>query len=170
MISGSRRRTRRSTTSRRGSWACARASVRCSTTRSRRCAGQRAPGCAPSASPTRTSRGSRTRCVLSATGISRALRSFSPRHQRAAPFDDGEENSLRTAHFCAPCAQKYTLARHQPSGLPRPVPLGRGSRREYFATYPPPRNLNFDFIRGLRAANSVRLNNSGRTPCYLLFV
>lgn len=52
MISGSRRRTRRSTTSRRGSWACARASVRCSTTRSRRCAGQRAPGCAPSASPT----------------------------------------------------------------------------------------------------------------------
>ena len=100
----------------------------------------------------------------SATGISRALRSFSPRHQRAAPFDDGEENSLRTAHFCAPCAQKYTLARHQPSGLPRPVPLGRGSRREYFATYTPPRNMNFDFIRGLRAANFVRRINSGRTP------
>ena len=95
----------------------------------------------------------------------RALRSFSPRHQRAAPFDDGEENSLRTAHFCAPCAQKCTLARHQPSGLARLVPLGRGSRREYFTTYTP-RNMNFDFIRGLRAANSVRLNNSGRTPCY----
>ena len=48
------------------------------------------------------------------------------------------------------------LARHRPSGLPRPVPLGRGPRREYFATYTPPRNMIGLYSRCRGAANSVR--------------
>ena len=48
------------------------------------------------------------------------------------------------------------LARHRPSGLPRPVLLGRGPRREYFATYTPPRNMIGLYSRRRGAANSVR--------------
>ena len=40
------------------------------------------------------------------------------------------------ASVCA-SAHEHTLARHQPSGLPRPVPLGRGQRKVFFATYAP---------------------------------
>ena len=40
------------------------------------------------------------------------------------------------ASVCA-SAHEHTLDRHQPSGLPRPVPLGRGQRKVFFATYTP---------------------------------
>ena len=49
------------------------------------------------------------------------------------------------------------LARHQPSGLPRPVPLGRGPRKVFFATYTPPRKTDWIFLRRCGGANSVRL-------------
>ena len=48
------------------------------------------------------------------------------------------------------------LARHQPSGLPRPVPLGRGPRKVFFATYTPPRTTDWIFLRRC-CANSGRL-------------
>ena len=40
------------------------------------------------------------------------------------------------ASVCA-SAHEHTLARHQPSGLPRPVPLGRGQRKVFFTMYTP---------------------------------
>ena len=52
---------------------------------------------------------------------------------------------------------RHTLARHQPSGLPRPVPLGRGPRKVFFATYTPPRKTDWIFLRRCGGANSVRL-------------
>ena len=48
----------------------------------------------------------------------------------------------RTARFVRLQRTKHTLARHQPSGLPRPVPLGRGQRRVFFATYTPPQKTD----------------------------
>ena len=44
---------------------------------------------------------------------------------------------------------RHTLARHQPSGLPRPVPLGRGSRKVFFAAYTPPRKTDWGFFAAL---------------------
>ena len=69
------------------------------------------------------------------------------------------------ASVCA-SAHEHTLARHQPSGLPRPVPLGRGQRKVFFATCTPngsplgggaAAKNGSNLIRGLRAANSARL-------------
>ena len=48
--------------------------------------------------------------------------------------------SLRTARPAESAG--HTLARHQPSGLPRPVPLGRGQRKVFFVTYTPPQKTD----------------------------
>ena len=45
---------------------------------------------------------------------------------------------------------RHTLARHQPSGLPRPVPLGRGSRKVFFAAYTPPQKTDLTSFAPLR--------------------
>ena len=47
------------------------------------------------------------------------------------------------------------LARHQPSGLPRPIPLGRGPRKVFFATYTPQKRIS-SYLRRCGGANSVR--------------
>ena len=61
--------------------------------------------------------------------------------KRAAPFFDKRDFAPTRASVCA-SAHEHTLARHQPSGLPRPVPLGRGQRKVFFATYMPPQKMN----------------------------
>mgnify|MGYP007121634967 CR=1 FL=1 len=45
------------------------------------------------------------------------------------------------------CASlRRSLARHQPSGLPRPVPLGRGPRKVFFAAYTPPQKADYNLF------------------------
>ena len=64
--------------------------------------------------------------------------------QRAMPFGRGEFAPLcASAGFAS---LRRSLARHQPSGLPRPVPLGRGPRKVFFSTYTPPQKTDFNLF------------------------
>ena len=67
--------------------------------------------------------------------------------------------SLRTARFTRRGRAKHTLARHQPSGLPRPVPLGQGLlRAKCFLRRTRRRKKRLtSYSRRCGAANSVRL-------------
>ena len=70
----------------------------------------------------------------------KAVRGFAP---------DGlflcEGVSLRLAP-CPAAGRAATLAQHQPSGLPRTVPLGRGQRRVFFAVYTPPQKTDWSLF------------------------
>ena len=67
--------------------------------------------------------------------VSPGIRMLSLSKKGGALFDKRDFAPTR-ASVCA-SAHEHTLARHQPSGLPRPVPLGRGQRKVFFATCTP---------------------------------
>ena len=102
-----------------------------------------------------------------ARGPLKGFPGFRSCQKRALPFFDKRDFAPTRASVCA-SAHEHTLARHQPSGQPRPVPLGRG-RAKYFSRRTRPTEVpsgdaaaknESDLIRGLRAANSARLFQS----------
>ena len=77
------------------------------------------------------------------------------------------------AFLCAVRTKIHFLTRHQPSGLPRPVPLGRGPRKVFFATYTPPQKRIGLYLRrcggAFFAAAAARcFARAARLPCLRL--